>query len=116
MNGLTSLFWFIAVIAAIPLVLWFVKRSPIGSVAGAGLLRHVATLPLSASQRIVTVEVGSGDERRWLVLGVTPTAITTLHTMTPQHVEPAPGAQPPASFAQMFSRLRGPAPGDDGAR
>ena len=41
-------------------------------------------LPLSTSQRIVTVEVGSGDERRWLVLGVTPPAITTLHTMAPQ--------------------------------
>ena len=28
-------------------------------------------MPLSTSQRIVTVEVGTGDERRWLVLGVT---------------------------------------------
>ena len=111
MNGLTSIFWFIAVIAAIPLVLWFVKRSPIGSVAGAGLMRHVATLPLSASQRIVTVEVGSGAERRWLVLGVTPNAIATLHALPPQDLPSLGLPTPTTTFAQLLQRIqqrRGP--------
>ena len=49
-----------------------------------GVMRSVAALPLSPSQRIVTVEVGLGPERRWLVLGVTAQSITTLHTMAPQ--------------------------------
>ena len=65
-------------------------------------------LPLSASQRIVTVEVGHGDERRWLVLGVTPQSITTLHTM--DAAGRLPGARAPAAaatpFAQLLGRLR----------
>ncbi|HEY2187232.1 MAG TPA: flagellar biosynthetic protein FliO [Caldimonas sp.] len=115
-NGLSALLWFAAIIALIPLALWFLKRTPLGGAGGAGVMKSIAMLPLSTSQRIVTVEIGSGDERRWLVLGVTPTAITTLHTMTPQAAETSPGAQPTASFAQMFARLRKPSAGDDGAR
>ena len=34
-----------------------------------------------ASSRLVTVEVGQGEQRQWLVLGVTPQGITALHTM-----------------------------------
>ncbi|MGZ5237277.1 MAG: FliO/MopB family protein, partial [Caldimonas sp.] len=75
-NGLGSLLWFIAIVALIPASLWFLKRTPLGGAGGAGVMKSVASLPLSTSQRIVTVEVGSGDERRWLVLGVTPASIT----------------------------------------
>ncbi len=90
---------------AIPAVLWLLKRTPIGAGAASGAgLRTVAALPLSASQRIVTVEVGSGEERRWLVLGVTPSSITTLHTLSPQ--ADAPAAPAPAGFAQVLGRLR----------
>ncbi|HEY2560227.1 MAG TPA: flagellar biosynthetic protein FliO [Caldimonas sp.] len=115
-NGLSALLWFAAIVALIPLALWFLKRTPLGGAGGANVMKSVAMLPLSTSQRIVTVEIGSGDERRWLVLGVTPTAITTLHTMAPQAAEAAAGAQPPASFAQMFARVRKPGAGADGAR
>ena len=52
-------------------------------------MRTVAMLPISANQRLLTVEVGSGDERQWLVLGVTPAGIHTLHTMAPQACPPA---------------------------
>ena len=117
MTGLSSLLWFCAIVAAIPVTLWFLKRTPLGGGAGAGVMRSVAMLPLSTSQRIVTVEVGSGDDRRWLVLGVTPGSITTLHTMAPQ-----PGAAPPApgqvhpAFAQVLGRFRRDDAGDPGAR
>ena len=70
-SGLNSLLWFIAIIAMIPCALWLLKRTPMGGGAGHGVMRSIAALPLSANQRIVTVEVGQGDERRWLVLGVT---------------------------------------------
>ncbi len=105
MNGsLGPLLSFVAVIAMIPLALWLLKRTPLGG-AGAGTrhLRSVSVLPLSASQRIVTVEVGSGDHRTWLVLGVTPGSISTLHTMLPQE-EAVLGAG--TAFAQLLSRLR----------
>ena len=68
----------------IPLALWLLKRTPLGGGAGSGPLRSVAVLPLSASQRVAIVEVGSGAARRWLVLGVSAQSITTLHTMEPQ--------------------------------
>ena len=113
--GLSSLLWFFAVLALIPVVLWLLKRTPLGGVGTRDLLRQVAALPLSTSQRIVTIEVGQGDARRWLVLGVTPQNITTLHTMEPPAVDADAAAGPGAPgatgatvtpFAQLLSRLR----------
>jgi flagellar protein FliO/FliZ len=109
----SSFLWFGAIIALIPLSLWLLKRTPLGgSGARAGAPRPVAVLPLSAQQKLVTVEVGQGDERLWLVLGVSPQGIRTLHTMAAQgDATPAVPAQPPAAaFAQLLSRLRGQEP------
>ncbi|MEO7941543.1 MAG: flagellar biosynthetic protein FliO [Burkholderiaceae bacterium] len=105
-NGLNSLLWFIAIVVMIPVVLWLLKRTPIGSAASNGMMRSVATLALTANQRIVTIEVGTGEARRWLVLGVSPQSITTLHTMEPQI--DGPQATPPAAtpFAQLLGRWR----------
>jgi flagellar protein FliO/FliZ len=102
----TPLLWFGAVVVLIPLALWLLKRTPLGGGAGSGPLRHVAGLPLSASQRVAIVEVGSGAERRWLVLGVSAQAIHTLHTMAPQDPPNAAAAEPAASFAQLLTRLK----------
>ncbi|MBI3157346.1 MAG: flagellar biosynthetic protein FliO [Burkholderiales bacterium] len=103
---LAPLLWFGAVVALIPLALWLLRRSPVGTSMAAAGMRTVGQLPLSASQRIVTVEVGSGEERTWLVLGITPQQIRTLHTMRPQPgaAAAAPGAG--TGFAQMLGRLR----------
>jgi flagellar protein FliO/FliZ len=105
-SSLAPLLWFAAIVALIPVALWLLKRTPVGEMAAHGVLRSVAVLPLSASQRIVTVEVGRGDERRWLVLGITPQSITTLHAMAPQGDAPPPEAAPAATFAQLYGRLR----------
>lgn len=115
-NGLGSLLWFIAILAMIPASLWFLKRTPLGGGGGAGVMKSIAVLPLSTSQRIVTVEIGSGDERRWLVLGVTPQSITTLHTLAPQEAAPAlAGVQPHPAFAQILGRFQRKGPvGDSG--
>jgi flagellar protein FliO/FliZ len=115
-NGLNSLLWFVAIIAMIPVALWLLKRTPMGGAASNHLMRSISALPLSASQRIVTVEVGQGDERRWLVLGVTATSITTLHTMAPQaDAAPAPaGAAVTTPFAQLLGKMRGQAGTNDG--
>jgi flagellar protein FliO/FliZ len=114
-NGITSLLWFVAIVVMIPLALWLLKRTPMGGAASNGVMRSVAALPLSASQRIVTVEVGAGDERRWLVLGVTAQSITTLHTMAPQ-AAPVDGDLAPAlpPFARMLARLRPDGGANDG--
>jgi len=94
--------WFIAIIAMIPVALWLLKRTPMGGGAGQGMLRSVAALPLSTNQRIVTVEVGQGEARRWLVLGVTAQSITTLHTMEPQHDPTSVRAEVSKPLAEHF--------------
>jgi flagellar protein FliO/FliZ len=106
-NGLSSLLWFLAIIAMIPVALWLLKRTPMGGAASGNLMRSIAALPLSTHQRIVTVEVGQGEERRWLVLGVTAQSITTLHTMAPQGDAPGTSATLPTTpFAQLLGKLR----------
>ena len=115
-NGLSSLLWFIAIIALIPATLWFLKRTPLGGGGGSGVMKSIASLPLSTSQRIVTIEVGTGEERRWLVLGITPASITTLHTMAAQAVQvPASGTtgEVHPAFAQILGRFRRPGTGSD---
>lgn len=102
---IASLLWFLAILALIPLALWLLKRTPAGGGMATGLMRTVAVLPLAPNQRVVTVEVGSGDERRWLVLGVTGQHIATLHTMAPQdETVVAPPTDSP--FAQLLGRLQ----------
>jgi flagellar protein FliO/FliZ len=110
MNGSIGmgLLWFVLVIAAIPLLLWLLKRSPYGVAASGGAnapVRPVATLPIGPQQRILTVEVGQGEERRWLVLGVTAHSITPLHTMAPQ-AEPPAAAVPEMPFSSLFRKAR----------
>jgi flagellar protein FliO/FliZ len=111
---LSSLAWFVAVVALIPAALWLLKRTPAGGAASQGLMRQVAVLPLAPNQRLVTVEVGRGETRRWLVLGITAQAITTLHDMAPQDesIAAAPAASP---FSQLLARLQ-PKSNDTDAR
>ena len=115
---------FVGILLLIPVALWLLKRTPLGaaSAASAGL-RVVAALPLAPNQRLLTVEVGQGDDRRWLVLGVSPAGIRTLHTMPPQADVPAAthsGTGMP-TFARLLARTSaepgagGPRPGDSTA-
>jgi flagellar protein FliO/FliZ len=106
-----SVLWFVLILAMIPAALWFLKRTPMGGGASVGLLRTVAMLPMSPNQKVVIVEVGAGDARQWLVLGVTAQNITTLHTLAPQADAATPigsDGQPVPPFAQLLNRLRQP--------
>ena len=96
--------WFILILCLIPAVLWLLKRTPLGGSAATGVMRLVAQLPISPNQRLLTIEVGQGDDRRWLVLGVTGAQINTLYSMAPQ--AEAAVAMPPATV----SSLKGEAP------
>jgi flagellar protein FliO/FliZ len=114
--GFSALLWFGAIVALIPLALWLLKRTPLAGLGQgrAGTPKLVATLPLAPQSRLVTVEVGQGDERLWLVLGVTAQGIRTLHTMMPQADAPAEPPPPPAAaFAQLLGRMK---KGSDGSR
>jgi len=120
-----SLLWFGVVLALIPGALWLLKRSGLAAGAARGAPagpRLTGSLALGPQQRVVTVEVGEGAERRWLVLGVTAQQITTLHTLSapPASVQPQPAgsaltAAGSAGFAQVLSHAMGrparPTPG-----
>jgi flagellar protein FliO/FliZ len=119
--GLNAALWFVAVLALIPLLLWLLRRSPLGAglagghTAAHGAPRPVAVLPLTAQHKLVTVEVGQGEDRLWLVLGVGPQGLRTLHTMSPGHAPTVePQLAPQATFTQLLHRIRGGAmpPGD----
>ena len=120
---MSALLWFAAIVVMIPLALWLLKRSPLGGASsGPGSMRSVSSLPLSNTHRLLTVEVGQGDQRRWLVLGVTPHNINLLHTMEPPTdaatalSSGGPGASAPGgSFAQVLGRLRGTSAGSERA-
>jgi flagellar protein FliO/FliZ len=112
-SAFTSLLWFIAILALIPAALWLLKRTPAGGSTAQGLMRTVAVLPLSPGQRIVTIEVGRGEARRWLVLGVTGQQIHTLHEMAAQDDGVTLPPQAATPFAQLLSRLQGSGPKDE---
>ena len=107
-EGVTALAWFIAIVALIPFALWFFKRSPLGARLSGhtpGAMRTVASLALSPSQKVVTIEVGQGDERRWLVLGVASGGINLLYSLTPPPAAEMPPT-PAEGFAQLLSRIK----------
>jgi len=101
-SSLLPILWFIAILALIPLALWLLKRTPMGGAASGGQMKVVAALPIAANQRLLTVEVGQGEDRRWLVLGVTGQSIATLHVMPPQPLPDAPVVTP---FSQMLGKF-----------
>ena len=103
---------FVAILALIPAALWLLKRTPLGGSATGTQMRLVGALPLSPNQRLVTVEVGQGDDRRWLVLGVSPGSISTLHSLPPQAEAPAAAAGSGSLFAQLLQRQQKPGSGD----
>jgi flagellar protein FliO/FliZ len=116
MNWLGPLASFIAVLALIPVALWLLKRTPIsaGAATSAGM-RVIASLPIAPNQRLLTVEVGQGSDRQWLVLGVTPAGIRTLHTLPPQADLPSASPAVGLSFAQLLGRTQRP-PEDSNGR
>lgn len=101
-----------AILALIPVVLWLLKRTPLGGAAMGGHLRTVAQLVISPSQRLLIVEVGQNEDRQWLVLGLTGQQIRTLHVMPPQADAGAALQTAQPSFAQMLKgSLKGGASG-----
>ena len=104
-----GLLWFVVIVATIPLALWLLKRSGYGQAMAGGAhapARAIATLALGPQQRIVTVEVGTGEEKRWLVLGVTPQAIHALHTLTPQAEPLVAATAGPLTFQDLLKKVR----------
>jgi len=98
----------VAVVAAIPLSLWLLRRSGMAGGRPTDLLHTVAQLPLSASQRVTVVELRYGHTARWLVLGVSAGRIDALATLDAPPDVPPDVLQPQAGTVdQLIARWRG---------
>ncbi len=83
-------------------------RGRLPGVTGQGngpALRVLSSLSLGPQQRVVTVQVGQGNERVCLVLGVAPGGVSALHQM-PMPAEPeTPANAMDASVNGFAARL-----------
>ena len=104
-------------VVAMALLPWLVRRlkqrqAALGG-AGAAPARVLTAVSLGPQQRLVTVEVGTGDARSCLVLGVTAQQITCLHVLpapscaqTPAAAAVAAALAPSTSFSQAMARAQ----------
>ena len=89
----------VLVIAAIPLVLWLVKRISQLPATGGGPLSVAASVAVGPRERIAVIKV----EERWLVVGITAGSINTLAELASAPDLQAHGKPP---FADMLARLK----------
>lgn len=93
------------VVALIFVLAWIMRRYMRLQYATSGSLRVIGGLPMGVRERLVLVQVGE----KQLLLGVTPTTISTLHVLEqPVSVEtPMPLEGPFADrLAQVLKRLK----------
>lgn len=94
-GALQVLFGLLVVLAAIAATVWLLKRFPVGQQAVGGMVRVVGGVALGPRERLVLVEVGD----TWLLLGVAPGQVNTLHTFPKPLDAPAIVALPEPAFA-----------------
>lgn len=93
----TMLLALAATLAMIALLAWLMKRMPQRAFGAPALLKVVSSVAVGARERVVIVETGE----TWLVLGVAPGRVNTLHQMP--RVPASPGGDTPALPAQRFA-------------
>lgn len=116
LTSLTPLLWLMLVLVSIPAALWLLRRSGYAGLsprAVPGSVRVVSQSVLSPQHRLVTVEVGEGAERCWLVLGMTGQQISVLHRLVPPPSEVTPARDTAAlpsiagtSFGYLLTQWR----------
>lgn len=93
------LFGFAVVIALIFASLWLLKRLSAPRGQAAGLLRVIAATAVGPRERVVVVELGDN----WLVLGVAPGQVTSLHQL-PRIPITAPPTATEGDFASWLKK------------
>ncbi|OGT01516.1 MAG: flagellar biosynthetic protein FliO [Gallionellales bacterium RBG_16_57_15] len=103
------IFSLLLVLAAIVLVAWLLKRMNMAQQGSGNLLRVLGGTSLGQRERIVLVEV----KDTWLVVGVGPGQIRTLHTLQkPDGIEQntviaSQSADKPGNFSAVLSSVLG---------
>ncbi len=95
------------ILAVIVATAWLLKRIAPRTYGASSVLRVVGGVAVGQRERVVIVEVGA----IWLVVGVAPGGVTTLHQM-PRAVEagdaaaPSPEHRPFAHWLNKFAEMR----------
>ena len=92
------------VVGLIFLCAWLARRFGLQRLGGGHLVKVVSSAAVGQRERVVVVEVAD----TWLVLGVTPSQVNTLHTLPAQaqtHTQAgAAMASAPANPVELFAR------------
>jgi len=93
------------VLALVGAAAWLLKRFSGMPGTGSGLIRIIGGAAVGQRERVVLVEVAG----TWLLLGVAPGQVRTLHTMPKSEIAAAPDAPAPVpadtSFAGWLRRV-----------
>jgi flagellar protein FliO/FliZ len=91
-------FSLILVLAAVGLVAWLLKRITLPQHGAASLLKVVGGVAVGQRERVVLVEVND----TWLIVGVAPGQVRTLHTMPKGQIP----AQPDHNFGNADGKFQ----------
>lgn len=93
------------VLIAIVAVAWLLKRMNLAQQGTGNLLKVIGSVALGQRERVVLVEVGD----TWLLVGVGPGQIRTLHTMDKDlQSDFSPASTPDNKFARLLSSILKP--------
>ncbi|HEY0294247.1 MAG TPA: flagellar biosynthetic protein FliO [Bordetella sp.] len=93
----------VLVVAVILAMAWLARRAGFIPRQDASSLRMVSRLSLGPRQHVAVIQV----QDTWLVLGLTPTSITALHTLPAQAAPAAPEPATGEAFAQTLAAKLG---------
>jgi len=101
-NIVQIIFSLLLVLAAIVLVAWLLKRVNATQLGAGNQLKVLGSVAVGQRERIVLVEV----KDTWLVVGVGPGQIRTLHTLHKQELADSANLAPdPLSSENKFAKL-----------
>ena len=105
-NIVQIIFSLLLVLAAIALVAWLLKRVNSSQLGSGNLLKILGSIAIGQRERIILVEV----KDTWLVVGIGPGQIRTLHTLQKQegsNTESSSLNPPPSEnkFANLLSSI-----------
>lgn len=94
-----TFFGLLLIVVLIAGLAWYARKLSSGQAFGRNLMRVVGGVALGPRERIVLVEVGE----QWLVIGLVPGQIRTLHTLPKGEL---PADQPPAGDGSFAGWLK----------
>lgn len=98
-GGIFQIFFgLVVVLATVALVAWLLKRLAPGHISAGGALKLVGGIAVGPKERVVVVEVGD----TWLVLGVAPGQVRSLHQMPKIESDLAGNSTPSPRFSEWL--------------